>query len=257
MANKQVNTSIYDLEYFSSSSAAIYIGDVWVDEITSIEYVCRQNKTPIYGYASQLFDATSKGHVLVSGSFSINFKEQGYLWAVLKRWFKMGVEGGILSPAQGKYLLNDKRNTNANGTGGAPLKGSNGTTISRATIERLVSGTATKKERYEAYTAMAGFASYSVPNGQDKIFEDICEVFEDQVWNIGDNEILNSQLRRVDDNAFDGFDIYVVFGNMSVPNQNHTCCKLTDIRILSHGKSIAVGEAPILEVYSFLGKSVV
>src|SRR5678809_314400 len=81
-----VGSSIYDLDYFSSQQAALYIGDVFVDEVIALSYSVQQSKTPIYGYASQLFDAVSHGTVIVQGQFSVNFKESGYLWLILHRY---------------------------------------------------------------------------------------------------------------------------------------------------------------------------
>src|SRR3990167_7047716 len=77
---------VIDRDYFTGTQASIYIGDVYVDEVVSYAYSVQQTKTPIYGYASQLFDAVSAGPVLVTGNFSINFKESGYLYLILMRY---------------------------------------------------------------------------------------------------------------------------------------------------------------------------
>jgi hypothetical protein len=251
-------TSVYDLEYFSGSQAAIYIGDVWVDEITSFSYELRQSKTPLFGYASQLRDALAKGQVIVQGQFSINFKEQGYLWAVLRRWFSYGAGlptgRDMLGSSQANSLVQGKLNTS--GVGGAPIRGSNGTLVSRAGIERLSSGDATRSERYEFYNSMAGYSTFS-GNAKDKTFEDIVEAFEDQLWSTQDNDTLLQQMRRCDDNAFDGFDIYCTFGNYSNPKANHTTCKIVGAAITGHSKVVVIDGNPIQEIYPFIAKAVI
>jgi len=267
MSNTPIFNQVYDLDYFSDSQCALYIGDVWVDEVTSIQYVCHQMKTPVYGYASQMFDTTAAGHILVQGSFTINFKEQGYLWAVLRRWFDMGPGApafsnkGLRDPVSAKNahkLVSGRLGGNKNKQGGRPVIGSNGNQISRASIERLTQGDATKKERYEFYNALAGYSTFDVNSPKDKVFEDIVEAFEDEVWKTSDNARLLNQIRRVDDNAFDGFDIYLTFGNYSVPGMNHTCQKIVDVRIQSQGKQISVGMGmPVMESYDFIAKTVV
>jgi hypothetical protein len=206
-----------DLEYFSGSQACIYIGDVWVDEITYFEYTTRQTKQPIYGYASQLFDACAAGHVLATGAFAINYKEAGYLWTVLRRWFGMemdsissGSKQDPINSSKKKALFQNKINS-AGGVGGAPIVGSNGTKVSRAGIERLMNGQMSQQERYDFYQTLQGFATEE--NGVDKTFEDVVEIFEDQIWGTQNNDKLIEQLRRTDDNAFDGFDMYATFGN--------------------------------------------
>jgi len=88
MAFNQSNpfSVFYESPYFSGSQAGVYIGDVYIDEITSIRYRGTQQKIPIYGYASQLFDRVAPGPFIVEGEFTINFKESAYLWAVLERY---------------------------------------------------------------------------------------------------------------------------------------------------------------------------
>jgi hypothetical protein len=256
-------TRVYDLEYFSSNQCFLYIGDVWVDEVTSMQYVRQQQKTPLYGYASQLFDATSAGHVLVSGSFSINFKEQGYLWAVLRRWHSLDSKmldiKGYRDPASAKKaraLVMNKRGADPfNSTGGRPVVGSNGTKISRATIESITKGDASKTDRDKFYKSLAGYSSFDVGSPQDRTFEDIVEAFEDEVWNTADNADLLNEARNPDNVLFDNFDAYVVFGNYSNPKSNHTVQKIIGIRLTSQGKTIMMNDQPIQEQYSFIARS--
>ncbi len=256
-----------DQEYMSGSQASIYVGDVWIDEITSFAYSVSQDKTPIYGYASQLFDDTAAGQEIVRGQFTINYKEQAYLWLVLRRFFDMGQEDEALQyKGLEDPLKTKKRNaiargrlggeTMRGGIGGIPITGPNKTRVSRAGIERLLQGEATRNERYNFYHSLAGYATFSPGTGRDKIFEDLAEIFEDQLWNKSDEELLR-QIRRTDDNIFDGFDIYVTLGNYSNPRANHTAFKIQGVRLIDRGMTIVSDGNPQQEIYNFIGRNVV
>lgn len=263
------HTTIYDLDYFSGSQMFLYIGDVWVDEITTLQYRTQQAKRPIYGYASQLWDDCAAGQVIVQGSFTINYKEQGYLWAVLRRYFEIAASTTGIPSAKsnqtkhGERLLRKQQKLQSKhgriqpgAIDSRPLVGSNGTQISRASIERLIRGEATTGERYEFYNNLAGYATTQTERPRDKVFEDIMEVFEDQIWtqNISSDN-LRTQIRRTDDNAFDGFDMYVVFGNYANPKANHTVQKVIDVRLTSQGKFVSIDGQPIQEQYEFLAQT--
>ena len=73
-----------DARYYSGVQTSIWFGDIWVDDITAISWSYNQEKRPIYGYASQYFDAVAKGQVLVQGQMQINFREKGYLSYIVK-----------------------------------------------------------------------------------------------------------------------------------------------------------------------------
>lgn len=81
--NKRNNYATYKYDYFSGCQSKVYFGDVWVDDIITIQWSSSQNKTPIYGYASQNFDAVARGTFLLEGSLTIAFKEVGYLNAIM------------------------------------------------------------------------------------------------------------------------------------------------------------------------------
>jgi len=255
MSRSQVQTSIYDLDYFSGAQMFLYIGDVWVDEVTGLQYSTSQVKTPIYGYASQLYDDCAAGHVITQGSFSINFKEAGYLWAVLRRWHNLGAKAANFPVAKADQRLLAGRNASLDNK---PVAGPNTRKVKRRSIESITQGNATKGETYKFYQNLAGYATTQVKNPRDRAFEDVVEAFEDQIWAPKiSNNTLNSQLRRTDSNEFDGFDIFVVFGNYATPGANHTVQKITDVRLQSQSKMIKIDGEPIQESYNFIARSVV
>lgn len=274
MANNnpsQVGSAVYDLDYFSGTQAALYIGDVYVDEVNSFAYSVSQSKMPIYGYASQLFDAVAPGQVIVQGQFSVNFKEAGYLWLVLHRYkrFEKNVDdvlekhaptniskGTTLGVARantkgGKTLLGGRNNPFAR----IKKNGTEHDFISRAGIERLVSGEATRDERFTFYQSLAGYATTSDPFARDKAFENIVEVFEDQVWqdNLSD---IDDMARRVDDNFFDNFDMFMVYGDYTKPGANHTVRRIRNVHLTSTSQQVTVSGEPITETYTFLARNI-
>jgi hypothetical protein len=69
--------------YNSGADVRIYFGDLWVDEISEIEFGLHEQVAPIFGYASHTFDRVARGNRYVQGQFVINFKESGYLQTVI------------------------------------------------------------------------------------------------------------------------------------------------------------------------------
>lgn len=123
----------FPVEYFSGSDITIYIGDIFVSEISAISFTLTEKVLPIFGYASRTFDHASRGSRLVEGVIQIPFVEAGYLEAILSRvgssttetsnakpklayvkgnkavpsWcadFKMDIEGALVSDARAKGI---------------------------------------------------------------------------------------------------------------------------------------------------------
>lgn len=82
------NTTEYQLfpeEYFSGSDVTFYFGDIFVSEISALEFTLQEKVNPLYGYASYTWDDVARGSRLVTGSFKIPFSEAGYLDTILNR----------------------------------------------------------------------------------------------------------------------------------------------------------------------------
>jgi hypothetical protein len=72
------------VDYVTAAQGRIYIGGILLDECYDIQYTYQESKEPIYGYNSKHFDAILPGQVIIYGSFTINYKHDKYLWAILK-----------------------------------------------------------------------------------------------------------------------------------------------------------------------------
>lgn len=77
--------SDYD-KYFTTIAARIYIGNLFIDELNSIQYAMQDNAVPVYGYASRFVDAYGQGRSLVQGQLAINFVTEGYLFTVMQEY---------------------------------------------------------------------------------------------------------------------------------------------------------------------------
>ncbi len=71
--------------YVTAAQGRVYIDGILIDECYDIQYQYREMKEPIYGYNSKFFDAILPGTVIIMGAFTINYKHDGYLSAVLKK----------------------------------------------------------------------------------------------------------------------------------------------------------------------------
>lgn len=262
-----IRQGIYNTEYFSGAQVAMYIGDVFVDEVTSISYQVSQNRVPLYGYADTLFRDVAKGKVLVQGTFTINFKESGYLFLVLDRYRRiMKGKPSIMGVNHGKKIKGTK--------GTSPFLSSSLAT--RETIESLVDNSgdmsifqrnlllqtlaAPISTRTQASTSLGGFASRIRADGDPENLgqsEDIFEAFEDALWKKEQND-LDNETRRADDSRLSPFDIYVSFGDFARDNTvNHTIQKLSSVYILGSAKEIIIDGQPIQEQYSFIARNLV
>jgi len=80
LASEQKRTiSTYKTYYYCGGQAEIYLNDVLIDELNSLMFNTITNRSPIYGYASQLFDTVVKGNLIIHGTLTVNFIEAGYL----------------------------------------------------------------------------------------------------------------------------------------------------------------------------------
>lgn len=234
-------------EYFSGANVQIYMGDTYIDEITSLEYTLQENVTPIYGFASHTWDAIARGTRLVQGSFAINFREAGYLNTVLDR-------------------LSQKMDNASDGRRGFD---------NAADILKL----------QESEWNIQGMTIEQLLAQEDADFDSITLAYEEAIWGAGErgmdfgarqhdsffyptnkmakNSVSQSSLRK------DGFNILIDFGrNMDLGrikcleayeenmNQVKTQQALINIQLTSMGKQVTVNGQAVQEVYTFIARDV-
>lgn len=241
----------YNVDYFSGGQVSLYIGDIWVDEITSMSYNVSQSKRPLYGYSDQLYRAVAEGRVLVQGAFTINFKEAGYLWLILDRYQKLNKQNpGILQPMQEKDRI-----TRNNIEERSDIEAVINQEPANAEI-RKIQDTLAALYTQKNIAAQTGFASST---GTAGAAEQIFEVFEDLVWGQDSNvDIDTIDHRRVDDSRLNPFDIYLTFGDYQDGNkQNHTVRHIVDVNLMGTSQQIVIDGQPIQEQYSFIARNIV
>lgn len=82
------------LDYVTGSQARIYISGILLDEIYDLQYTYRESKEPIYGYNSKHFDVIADGNVVIYGSFTINYRHDGYLYSILSKTREKNIAEG-------------------------------------------------------------------------------------------------------------------------------------------------------------------
>lgn len=243
-----IRPGIYNVDYFSGSQCAIYIGDVYVDEVTAISFVAQQNRRPLYGYADQYFRDVSKGQILIQGQFSVNFKEAGYLWLILNRYRELLGQNSKLNP----FKDTDE--------------------AYQQNIEKIVNGEIQPDTRYQAfgqlsevYAMLSGFSSSTRAGGgrlnEEGKFEatvgkaeNVFETFENKVWGAPNAE-LESANRSPDDVDLNPFDIYITYGDFQGNDRvNHTIVKLDSVYIVGSAQQVEVTGLPVQEVYQFISR---
>jgi|GEM_PF-1648732 len=232
---------IYPLDYYAGSNAAIYLGSQWIDDIVSIQFTGTQAKAPIYGYNSTTWDGVARGTFVVQGSFSIAFREVGYLYNI---WQKAKNKDGKekLMDFFEKAWENNTTDTMQVRTDGK----NNDAPYIDLTAEVL-------KKRIESYKDQIMDS-----NVLDNI--DVCEKYlMNKYWGNGNTEGKN-YLPRPDEFDKDAntkgnnFDILITYGQVGEPGSRSTVKALVDVRILSFGQVIQPTSDFIQEQYTFIAR---
>jgi len=77
--NINVNYERFPPEYFSGCNVHIFFGDIYIDEITTLQFTMQEQVMPVYGYNSYVYDAVLRGSRVIQGMFRINFKHVDYI----------------------------------------------------------------------------------------------------------------------------------------------------------------------------------
>lgn len=253
----------YYTEFYSGQQVRGYINDVLLD-LVAIGWNATQNKMPVYGFASQLFDAVAEGTFIINGEFTLAFKDIATMHFIdrhirgqeydaethaanIKKlralpsasvMYEMGPGSVGLTPlvAQIQELTIDEQgNIVPDGTKGKIF-------VSKNRIEDLFGG----------------------PDN----FDDLCDALEDSIWGIGD--YYKNKYKRPDemdkvrkhdsygigyDVAGKGFNLLITFGNPNNPESEHSLKVLNDVHILGSAQSIDPNAGFIIETFSFFARN--
>ena len=222
-----LDTFEYNLDYFSGAQASIYIEEILVDEVTSLQWTVQQSKVPIYGYASQTFDEMANGTIIVQGSFSINFTHSGYLWSILENREKeiMSTAKSIDEGITRSILQKAEENPDPNST------------------NEIING----------YRKLIDAKRKGLNTGN------ITKYMNDIIWG-SDNTVKKGKPSyenrlRTDRRELNGFDIYLQFKHDGV--ENYSVRKIQDVHLIGKAQTVVIDENPVQEVYSFYAKNVI
>ena len=254
----------YKPQYYSGSQAQIYFQDVLIDEIVNIQYTTVTNKTPIYGYASELFDTVASGNLLVQGTFTINFIEASYLSivavAIAERTFGEKAFGRLAPDLRGNGDLNKFGHLNINGPGGRAggivSDGSEqvindilGRDVSGANIMRAGSYMGQQVVNHVKGLPNEEFRKISRTSDLNKIGKDGTFSGSNGVGLPGGNRLPS----RFD--LIPPFDIYGVFGDYTDASSDHTVRKLKNVYLTGQAQTVISSGENILESYTFIARS--
>jgi hypothetical protein len=274
------NYQTYPYDYYAGPDCKIFFGDIWVDDIVSIQYNVSQSKTPIYGYASQTFDAIARGQVLIQGTLTIQFKETGYLNIIQSTLEsqRSNVSEIIRSKVAGYNKLNDTKNLKF--TQGLTYVGDPGQSRAdvvysangspqiirqQQTIEQILTS---KKATTALNKTIGGTAAED--------FEDFAEILEDSIWGDSNGKSLGleNKLKRADEfdynsnggittsksskgnNYSEVLNIMLTFGDINDFRAEHTLVVLNDVHFTSSSMIITPEGVPIAEEYTFIARNI-
>lgn len=276
IGDPRLGSLTYEFDNFSGSQISVMIGDVVIDEATSIQFSVQNSKTPVWGYADHYYAFTADGHIFVQGTLSITFKESGYLLYPIKRFVNRTDKGQGTSP---RYSVNEDGSINQTYHTDNLLDASK-EARRRKTIEANVEQTFGWDLEGNTPEARRAFNRRwkeleALPDDQ---FEHWAEVYEDAIWygsdknnsmtrdklfsksvrkkpgiDITDEEILSH--RRAD--QYPEVDIWIVYGDTNNHGANHTVKKLMDVEFTGCAQVIESSGQPISEVYNFIAKNIV
>lgn len=269
----------YEYDYFSGSSTQVFFEDVLVDDIVRIAWSVSQNRQPIYGYASQYYNALADGIVIAGGSFWIAYKEAAYIPTIL-RYISARRDindpmfaSPAMSPRSGSGHHSGLIQSAQEWQGGIQEGGARQTgVIQRANIERIMRAESLGADDAELQRTLQQYA-INIAAMNDREFEDLAEVFEDALWyggnsersgradamsgNFAGGEVEDARflaIRRAD--QFPPFDVIITFGDMNNPAANHTLQRLTDVVITDtqFGPIESSGE-PVYVQHNFIARN--
>ena len=241
MAKTRPSFATYPQDYFCGSQTRIYFGSIFVDDIATIQYNTSHSKTPLYGYGDHKFRTVAKGQFLVRGSFTIAFKESGYLYSIIR----------LMRADQQKKLGQNNINKYMDyiGQGYTP--------------EQMLDMTSTNKATKNVF----GFAK------PDDDFEDVAEVLEDTIWGKkGEPTSPINRIPRADeldynrytgssidsDIDIEGFDILMTFGDYRSGNDSveHTMISINNVHITGESMIVSPSAEPIGLTCEFFARGI-
>ena len=225
-------------EYFAGSDVRIYFGDIWVDEITSLQFTLQEQVAPIFGYASYTWDKVARGNRYIQGSFSINFKESGYLHMIMNslssKMKKASKDAPMFETSQWKEGVNIEHLMNsADGSGFDAVANQ---------FEKSLWGEGGNKQ-FDKIIQTRSKDTFFYPEQRGKDSEDGSAVYDE-----------NTSQKQL---AEHGFNIIIGYGPMNESggaNASAAAHSIVGVQLTGVSQVIGGDGQPIQEQYSFIAK---
>lgn len=253
----------YYTEFYSGQQVRAYINDVLLD-LVAVAWNATQNKMPIYGFASQLYDAVAEGTFIINGEFTLAFKDVATMHFINKH-----IRGQEYDAETYAANIKKLRTLPSASVIHEMGPGSIGLTPVVAQIQELtvdeegnVVPDGTKGKIYVSKNRIEDLFG-----GPDN-FDDLCDAMEDSIWGIGD--YYKNKYKRPDeidkerkhdsygigyDVAGKGFNLLITYGNPSNSESEHAVKVLNEVHILGCAQSIDPNAGFIIETFSFFAKN--
>ena len=215
----------YRYDFFSGANIGVWIGATLISEAVGIEFSLSQSKRPIWGWASQLYDAVSTGVVQCSGMLYLNFRQAHLFTSLIDNAHKAINGPETVTPLAGEgdidegYMMQEPVETVAAASYG--LHDLTGGQIN--SLKQLYWG---GMETDEAALINPYANQADIPTG------------------------LQPFSARPDTHA-KGFDIHIMYGDFWGKRGNNTLRTLYNVHITGFGQTIEIDGKPVLEVYPF------
>jgi hypothetical protein len=275
----RANYRTYPYDYFSGADCRVFYGDIWVDDIVTIQWNVNQSKTPIFGYASQNFDAVAKGQILVQGSIAVAFKEVGYLNLIQATMEAQNRNAGkiIQNKVDTYRALADHKLAKfvprLTQLGDDPAPNSYSTNYDSNGNPQIIRSNETIEDILLGKKASLGLSKQLGLQEKSRDFEDFAEVLEDSIWgdSNGNPLSLSNQLRRADEfdynrnggittavgnNYSNVLNILLTFGDINDFRAEHTLVAINDVHFVSTGMIVTPNGDPIGETYNFFARDI-
>lgn len=283
----------FPVEYFSGSDVTIYMGDVFLSEVSALSFTLTEKVLPIFGYASRTFDHASRGSRLVEGIIQIPFVEAGYLEAILSRIGANTTNTENSKPKLayvkgGKSVPSWCADFKMDIEGALVRENKNGIAVDQ-TIKGIVMSTPNKTLSTAGATSGLSFVGGAGVGGVDytkkTAYNDRVEDYEAEVWG---RDVSKDRDRKYQSFFYEdrkredgtntqeilkktGFDIYITYGPQAEAEKyntfentnnkalttysfNTTVKAIRGIQLTSTGQTITANGTPLYEQYSFIAK---
>ena len=254
----------FPVEYFTGSDITIFIGDVFLSEVTALSFTLTEKVLPIFSYASKTYDHASRGSRLVEGIIQIPFLEAGYLETIFSRMAKLMNEKKTVKPRlafvkSGEkppgWVADFKMDIEGALTKDNKNKNIDVNPQTRGNIQGITAELPNKKlsnyvPQQNGYTFIGGAGMGGFDYSKKTVLNDKVEAYEREVWGRADSKDVDrkyqtffyeDRTREQGNNTQEilkekGFDIYITYGPQPEAEKYNAW------------KS---SETPALDIYSF------